>query len=60
MKDFFYSVLVPTSIAVGGWYKDEIKQYFKTFRFKERWHHIVYITLILNIITMVILIVGHR
>lgn len=53
-------LVLPALGFLGNFFKEEIKEYLKSFQLKERWHHIVYLTLVLNIITMTILIVTYR
>lgn len=59
MNELFYFFLVPTMLTVGGWYKDEIKLYFKTFTPRKNWFEIVMFIIALLIVTMSITIVKY-
>lgn len=60
MKEFFYSFLVPTSIAVGGWYQDDIKKYFKNFKFRKNWTDVAMAIITFCIFIMTIAIVEYK
>jgi hypothetical protein len=60
MTEFYYLLLVPTLLKIGDWYKEEIKEYFKTFNLKENWHHLAMFLITICIIVMTIAIVKYK
>lgn len=62
--EFFYNAIIPlVSVSlstVGVMYQTEIKEYFKTFKFRKNWYDVAMFIITICIVIMTIAIVEYK